>query len=435
MGLFDRFKKQNTQADAKTETVEKKAEAVAETVEEKAEAVEAVAEAVEEKAEAYEATAEAAEKKAEAMENGERRFTLMVEECHKINEDTEAIIVGNLKGTIRKGDTVYVIHPSGRVGITKVQDLEVGPGRATEEATDEKVALTLTDIKDKNVVPRFTVLTSIRPLPYGEEINKDTKVENPWLLGLSMDYAQWVQDNNYLNILIFVICHTNFVVPVSVTPNPNGGNEPLLRFPSLQNPADRTQNVFPVFTDDAALDKWEGIFDENHPKNTTNLKFPEILSICNGTGMVINPFGPTPILLSPQQISQIVNMEGYKQEFGAKEGENVQKAPMEQGANVMVGVPKENEEIRMIKEAIVAFAQQTAEIKRVDFLLKVDIKQERAYMCVVDCEEELAPTLFNSIYQAAAPYFKEVQRMEFLLHGKSKIAVDAVSEKSVIYQV
>ncbi len=434
MGLFDRFKKQNTQEAVKPEKAEEKVEAVeavAASVEEKVEAVEAVAEAMEKKAEAFEAVAETVEEK---IAEGDRRFTLMVEESYKISEETGVIMVGNLQGSIQKGDTVYVIHPSGNIGITKVEALEVGPGRATDVANNERVALNLADIKEKNMVPKFTVLTSIKPQTV---VESGVKVENPHLLGLSADYSKWVQDMAYLNILIYVICHTNYVVPVSMDTNPNGGNQPMLRFPSLQNPADRTQNIFPVFTDDVALDKWEGIFDEKHPKNTTNLKFPEILSICNGTGVVINPFGPTPIYLSPQQISQIVNMEGYKQEFGAKEGDNVQKVPMEQeqGANILVGVPKENDEIRMIKEAIEAYAKQEQNIKRVDFLLKVDVKQERSYLCVVDCEEELAPKLFSGIHQAAAPYFKEVQRMEFLLHGKSKMAVDVVNEKSVIYQV
>ena len=452
MGLFDKFKKQNTQEEKAEETVVQKSEeasaseAVEETV---AEAVQVAEEAsvaeteeeVQKAEEIQESAAETEEEKETVSEvEGERRFTLLVEESYNLQKEQSVVIVGNLHGTIQKEDTIYVLHPSGAITQTKVDALEVGPGRAVDKAENERVAIRLVDIKEMNQVPpKFTVLTSIKPQT---AIDAEVAVENPWLLGLSMEYPKLYQDANYLNLLIYVICHTNYVVPARVegaaTENPNGtivaGNQAMVRFPSLQNPANQSQNVFPIFTDGEALSRWKNLQEDNQLPKMIVLRFPDVVSICNGTGVVINPFGPVTIMLPPENIARIISMEGYKQEFGTKPADNVKPVNMDQEAKILVGVPKEDNEIKMIREAIVTFAKNDASIKRVDFLLKVDVKQERSYLCIVDCPEEKAAELFNGLHKAAAPYFKEVNRMEFMISGKSKLATDVVSEKSVIYQ-
>ena len=433
MGLFDRLKKQkNTEVQETQQVVESpkaaeeiKAEAV--RAEEPKQEVPEAAAPMEEKQTPNEE--KAVDKTLSDTANEGKRFTLMVDDAFQLQENQGVVIVGNVYGSVEIGDAVYVIHPSGAIGLTKVDALEVGPGRATDKAENERVAIRLTDIKDKNQVPKYTVLTGIRPQT---TVDADTKPENPQLLGLSMDYMKLYKEQAYLNLLIYVICHAHYVVPVSMDTTTNAA-QPLLRFPSLQNPANPGQNVFPVFTDEEALDRWKNIFDEKHPKKTTTLKFPDIVSISNGTGIVINPFGPSTIMLPPENIEKIVSMEGYKQEFGANAAAGVKKADIPEG-KIVVGVPKEDNEIKMIREAIAVCAKNEPEIKRVDFLLKVDVQQERSYLCVVDCPEEQAPKLFASIQKAAAPFFKEVQRMEFLLNGKSKLANDVVSEKSCIYQ-
>ena len=250
------------------------------------------------------------------------------------------------------------------------------------------------------------------------------------------------QDSNYLNLLIYVLVHTNYVVPVHLDESVREKVENIaqlkdksvLRFPSLQNHNDPNLRVFPVFTDSVALDNWKTIFNEEHPKYTMLLKFNEILQICNKTGIVINPFGPVPIPLTPEQIQQIVNLEGYKSEFGEVSQVKTPEEPAKQEAKLMIGVPKETEEIRLMKEAIIAHAKTVREIQRVDFLLKVDAQKERAYLCIVDCPKEDAAKFFTGIHKAAAPYLNEVKRLEFLLFGKTKLASDVANEKSCIYE-
>lgn len=429
MGLFDRFKKQNKQDEQEIE--EAKA-----TFSKEKEEVEEVKKQIQKEVEAVKA--EVAQEESEEP-NEPERFTLLVEDCFKLKENQGFVLVGNLHGVLKKNDAVYIIHPSGAIHHSKVEALEVGPGRATERAENEKVAVQLKDLDAQVQIHKFTVLTGIKPQKVTEN---DAETENPQLLGMSMEYPQYYQDSNYLNLLIYVLVHANYVVPVHIEGTLKEKVEnvaqlkdkSVLRFPSLQNHNDPKQSVFPIFTDSVALDNWKNIFDENHPKQTILLKFQEILPICNGTGIVINPFGPMPVPLTSEQIRQIVNLEGYKNEFGESEIVEASKGADGQEPKLMIGVPKETEEIRLMKEAIIAHAKSIKEIQRVDFLLKVDAQKERAYVCIVDCPQEEATKFFTGIHKAAAPYMKEVKRLEFLLFGKTKLACDVANEKSCIYE-
>lgn len=463
MGLFDRFKKQKNEAaealkateavqetEAAKEEVSKEKEAeeistakaepskaAEETETAKAEVQEAVSEPTARKKEAVNQEAKVQENKAEAKEN--RRFTLLVESLSALPEAQGVVVGGNLYGTVQVGDEIYIIHPMGNIITTKVDGIEVGPNQTSDKAENQKVTILLRDIKEVEQVPKYTVLTSIKP-----QTTVDTRVavENPQLLGMSMDYPRLCRDNTYMNLMIYVLCHAHYVVPTSVDQEPvQTGEETAtiqqntrVRFPALQNPADKSKNVFPIFTDWTALANWKNLFDETHPPKSVIMRFPDVVAVSNGSGVVINAFGPTPILLTEALIEQIVGMEGYKQEFGSNAAEAVKKMQMEQDAKVMVGVPKENDEIKLIKEAMLVQAEKEKEIQRVDFLLKVDVQKERAYLCIVDCPEEKATQLFSAIHKAVAPYLNDVKRLEFLLYGKTQLAKDVVSEKSCIYQ-
>lgn len=431
MGLFDKFKKQNKEEEAVETpkvTEEGKAEASVDT--------EKVAETPK-----VEETKAEEEKKPTSGDTAieDQRFTLLVEEGFQLKDDFGVVVAGILYGTVQKGDAVYVIHPSGNVRESKVETIEIGPEQGAEKAQNQNVAIRLADITDKNQLPKYTVLTNIKPQT---EVNVNTVVENPQLLALSREYPRLCKDVNYLNLLVYVACHAHYVVPVSVDnePKANGDGtvtsqkETMVRFPSLQNPKDKSTSVFPIFTDKIALSKWKNVFDEKHPPKTMIVRFPDVVSISKGNAVVLNPFGPTPVMLDAATIQNIVNMEGYKKEFGGNAQGPAQKVPSEQDAKLMVGVPKENDEIKKIKDALKKHANQVEAIKRIDFLLKIDARKERAYLCVVDCPQEQAEKIFKGMNQAAAPYFNEIKSIEFMLYGKSKMANDIVSELSCIYQ-
>lgn len=447
MGLFDRFKKQNKEVQVEDNKVEPEktiTEAEDEAAAPKAEQEKEAAAPKEQEKEAVEAKAEALEEAGpqETVQNvvdENRRFTLVVEDGYSLQDNQGAIVAGILYGEVQKEDAVYVIYPNGTIALTKVDGIEVGPGQEALRAENQKVTIRLNDLKEGKQVPKYTVLTSIRPQT---TVDVNTSIENPQLLALSMDYPRWSKDMTYFNLLIYVICHAHFVVPISLNREPvNNGNtavtfqkETQIRFPSLQDPTDKSRPIFPIFTDWRALSSWKNLFDEKHPAKSMVMSFPDVVGVSKKSGVVINPFGPTAVTLPKEMIERIVNMEGYKQEFVEKRQEGVKKIEMSKEAKIVVGVPKETNEIKLIKDALITYAKSNREIKRVDFLLKMDEKKEKAYLCIVDCPEEQAEKLFQSMYKAAAPYFGEIKLMEFLISGKTQLAKDVANEKSCIYE-
>lgn len=456
MGLFELFKKKkDIQADVAEVADEVKVEETAVKGAQMSEAAVEAEEAVnieetvqtEEKIVTEEASVmpeeSKEEKKAEAVAgvaNDGRRFTLLAEDAHEMENNQGIVIGGMLHGSIQKEDTVYVLLPNGMITLTKVDAIEVGPGQYAERAENQKAALHFHDIKELNKVPRFSVLTSIRPQT---TVDVSTSIENPQLLGLSIDYPRLCKDQTYLNLLIYVVCHTNFIVPTSMDKEPQKNGDgtatftqrTMVRFPSLTDPNDKSKTLFPVFTDWSALSNWKNIFDEKHPAKTMIIKFPDAVAISRGNGIVINPFGPTSILLSSETIAQIVNMEGYKKEFGkeAEQTSAVQKVETNKEAKFWIGIPRENNEVKLVKDGLIAFGKRTEEVKRIDLLLKMDEEKNKAYLCVVDCPEEDAAKYFEKIHKAVGPFLAEIRAMEFLVYGKTKMAQDVVSEQSCIY--
>lgn len=451
MGLFDRFKKQKNAEVQETQQTVEAPKAAEEIKEEEAKAVEtpvrekepkeepvkvmneSTAEPVKAVDEPATVTGEAEVTEKKKTEQEFRRFTLVVEDLSVLPEEQGVVAGGILHGSLQVGDEIFIIHPMGNIITSTVDGIEVGPNQTAERAENQKITVLLKGIKTATQMPKYTVLTSIKP-----QTTVDTRVavENPQLLAMSLEYPRLCKDNNYMNIWIYVVCHAHYVVPARMdgesTSKAQQGTK--THFPALQNPTDKSKNVFPIFTDWAAMSNWKNLFDEAHPPKAIIMRFPDVVAVSKGCGIVINAFGPTYVLLPEQMIEYIVGMEGYKQEFGGTPAETVKKMQMEQEAKVVVGVPKENEEIKLIKEALVTLAEREKEIQRVDFLLKVDVQKERAYLCIVDCPEEQATKLFTGIHKAVAPYLNEVKRLEFLLYGKTKLANDVVSEKSCIYQ-
>ncbi len=425
MGLFDKFKKQTVQEN-EAETIAAEVQEEAKTAEEsgilqEVKTAEAIVEQEESKEPAQEEQKGSAENPVMGVANEGRRFTMLVEDAVQLKDDAGVVVAGNLYGTLQKDDAIYLLLPNGTIALAKADGIEVGPGETADEAKNQKIALHINGIKDRNQIPRFTVLTSIRPQ---QEVDVNVSAENPQLLGLSMDYNRLNKDTTYMSLLIYVICHTRFVVPASADAEEMNENTPI-HFPSLHDPENKDSAMFPVFTDWNALMNWKNLFDEKHPAKSIIMRFQEVLSVCRGSGIVINAFGPTPIILKPEVIWQIINMEGYKQEFGDPVNEQTPK--------MYIGVPKENEEVLAVKAALKAQAEKEDAIKRIDLLLTVDPEQKRTYLCVLECPEDISKDVSTKLMKAASSEFKEVEQMQFVLRENIKLGSNTLNEKSCVY--
>lgn len=432
MGLFDKFKKKAPEEEQVVETAVEKSE-VAEESEQKENVQPIEEEAVSKK------TSETVQDDAD---DADRYFTIMVENAYQLEDDNGVVIVGNLHGKIKKGDKIYVLFPNNRMITSTAEEIEIGPGRRVTEAENDKVALQIFEVKKKELMPPFTIITNIVPNPDAQNAKEIT---NPMLLGMSMEYHNHGPELDYNNVLIYMLCHTRYVVPARLSnENPAPGKVPQMQFPSLLDPSDTSRHVLPVFTDWSALSRWNGIFDEAHPEQAAILNFQEAVKVCQGRGIVINPFGPMVISVTAEHIQQIINLESYKKEFGTGEEsrekkpepiQNASKGASAQKPQMMLGVPKpDNPEVKAVVDAIVAYAKTEADIKRIDLLLKVDLQQKKSFVCVVDCSKDQTARIGAAIEKVAGPKMKEVEKLEFFLYGSAEFVNNMVSNRSIIYQ-
>lgn len=432
MGLFDKFKKKKVEeVDEIKVDVPETEEAVGETIDE-TEVVALEPEASNEDKEATEETAEDADD-----EGG--RFTLLVEDAFQLEEENGVVVVGNLHGKIKKGEKIYILFPNNRMMTSAVEELEIGPGRRVEEAEDDRVAVQIFDVKKKEHMPPFTIITNIVPNPDAQD---GEELENPLLLGMSMEYPKYGQQVAYNNLLIYIMCHTKYVVPASMNADAAApGKAPVIQFPSLAEPNGSGRYALPIFTDWNALSRWEGLMDAGRPVQLLVMPFQDAVEVCKGRGIVLNPFGPMVISLSAENIQQITNMENYKKEFGNRQvqskpaQEEVQQNKTQGQPQMMLGVPKPDKpEVKAVTDAIVACVKQEPDVKRIDLLLKVDLQQKKSFVCIVDCPAEKTAGIGEAIQKAVAPNLKEVETIEFFLYGSAKFVNDMISDNSVIYQ-
>lgn len=435
MGLFDKFKKKKVEEadDIKVDVPE-----TAETAEEIVEEADVTEQEAEAAAEDTEVKEEATEESAKDIDDEGRRFTLLVEDAFQLEEENGVVVVGNLHGKIKKGEKIYVLFPNNRMMTSTVEELEVGPGRRVTEAEDDKVAIQIFDVKKKEHMPPFTIITNIVPNP---DAQNGKELENPLLLGMSMEYPKYGQQVAYNNLLIYIMCHTKYVVPASINSDAAApGKAPVIQFPSLAEPNGSGRYALPVFTDWNALSRWEGLVDAERPVQLLIMSFRDAVEVCKGRGIVMNPFGPMVISLSTENIQQIINMENYKKEFGNRQKQSKPTQEVPQGKpqgqpQMMLGVPKQDKpEVKAVTDAIVAYAQQETDIKRIDLLLKVDLQQKKSFVCIVDCPTDKTAEIGEAIQKAVKPHLKEVETIEFFLYGSAKFVNDMVSETSVIYQ-
>lgn len=261
-----------------------------------------------------EASVEAKEVQEEKVVEAKKDFTLVVEVFRLIDDDKGSIVGGTVHGTVKEGQTVFVIPPSGAVFRTDVARIEIGPDNAVESATDTRVALFLPGINRIDQIPKYAVISSTRPGKDGEVAENELKA-NPQFLGLSMEFPKYSGDNQYMSFFAYILCHTDFITPINKNDVPTADANGSVNFYLINNSADPDKQYLPLFTSVDILSDWKGLMEEE-PK-TLKMSFQDVVKVTeNMDGAVINPFGPMPVPVPKEFIENIISMEGYKREFG-----------------------------------------------------------------------------------------------------------------------
>ena len=248
----------------------------------------------------------------------DRRYTILLEKKTAVEMD-RTDVEGMVHGEIRCGDQLYALYPHQKEQVCRIAAIHAGDQKVAK-AKDMPAVITLTDLT-KQELPAYTVLSSIHPAETQLSSGVNT-AENPYLIGILMEYARFYRDPNYYNLLVYSICHSQYLAAgnaQSVLKNTDImdilPNRTDVGFPAV-TPVGGKEQILPIFTDWDALHRWKDMITAGNSV-TIALNFQQLIPLLQDrfTGLVINPFGPKPFALPKELISSIVSSSGYQKEF------------------------------------------------------------------------------------------------------------------------
>ena len=393
------------------------------------------------------------ESKSENQRNSENgserpRFTLMVENYAVVEGDCFSV-EGQLFGNAKEGEKVYALHRDGTIShltIMKIEESTTFAEQVKKEEQEEtpesqgqrrvKLFFARKDILSPDW--KYAVITDI---PYQIEANVHQAVENPYLLGLSRVFFERQGEGEFLNLFFRELVRSHYLVAIETDGSqPMGekdGSVTLKAGMKLTIPhvtMDRGESALPVFTDWFALgamdQQMEALNQQKEAggkRETMIAGFPQIVSmLTKGEGFVINPYGSQLFYVSPELIHNLMSSPGYQSEFGEAK---VQSVEVKKDAEVLLGYPKENEEVEALHRRLISFAKTHSEIAMLDMLLKRDESGTTSYLIIVDMPEDHCHECFKEIYESCRDLLHRVPYMDFVTLQRGDFAKGARTEE------
>ena len=383
-------------------------------------------------------------------ENGSERprFTLMVENYAVVEGDCFSV-EGQLFGNAKEGVKVYALHRDGTIShltIMKIEESTTFAEQVKKEEQEEtpetqgarRVKIFFSRKEALSPDWQYAVITDI---PYQIEANVHQAVENPYLLGLSRVFFERQGEGEFLNLFFRELVRSHYLVAIETDGSqPMGekdGSVTLKAGMKLTIPhvtMDRGESALPVFTDWFALgamdQQMEALNQQKEAggkRETMIAGFPQIVSmLTKGEGFVINPYGPQLFYVSPELIHNLMSSPGYQSEFGEAK---VQSVEVKKDAEVLLGYPKENEEVEALHRRLISFAKTHSEIAMLDMLLKRDESGTTSYLIIVDMPEEHCHECFKEIYESCRDLLHRVPYMDFVTLQRGDFAKGARTEE------
>ena len=388
----------------------------------------------------------------EQQENHNRaertRFTLMVE-SYAVVEGDRFSVEGQLFGNAKEGEKVYALHRDGTIShltIMKIEESTIFAEQVKKEEQEEtpetqearRVKLFFSRKEALSPDWQYAVITDI---PYQIEANVNLAVENPYLLGLSRVFFERQGEGEFLNLFFRELVRSHYLVAIetdgSLPIGEKDGSVTLKAGMKLTIPhvtMDRGESALPVFTDwfalgamDRQMRAMNQQMEAGWKRETMIAGFPQIVSmLTKGEGFVINPYGPQLFYVSPELIHNLMSSPGYQSEFGKA---RVQSMEVKKDAEVLLGYPKDNEEVEALHRRLISFAKTHSEIAMLDMLLKRDESGTTSYLIIVDMPEEHCHECFKEIYESCRDLLHRVPYMDFVTLQRGDFAKGARTEE------
>ena len=396
------------------------------------------------------------ESKSENQRNSENgaertRFTLMAESYAAVEGDCFSV-EGQLFGNAKEGEKVYALHRDGTISHLMIIKIEKGCALVaqSDKEEQEKTIETSETQGARSVKLFFSRKEALSPdwkyavitdIPYQIEANVNQAVENPYLLGLSRVFFERQGEGEFLNLFFRELVRSHYLVAIetdgSLPIGEKDGSVTLKAGMKLTIPhvtMDRGESALPVFTDWFALgamDRQMGAMNQQMEagwkRETMIAGFPQIVSmLTKGEGFVINPYGPQLFYVSPELIYNLMSSPGYQSEFGEA---RVQSMEVKKDAEVLLGYPKENEEVEALHRRLISFAKTHPDIEMLDMLLKRDESGTTSYLIIVDMPEEHCHECFKEIYESCRDLLHRVPYMDFVTLQRGDFAKGARTEE------
>ena len=381
----------------------------------------------------------------EQQENHNRaertRFTLMVE-SYAVVEGDRFSVEGQLFGNAKEGEKVYALHRDGTISHLTIMKIEESTTFAEQVKKEEQEETPETQgarrvklfFSRKDILSPDWQYAVITDIPYQIEANVNQAVENPYLLGLSRVFFERQGEGEFLNLFFRELVRSHYLVAIetdgSLPIGEKDGSVTLKAGMKLTIPhvtMDRGESALPVFTDWFALGAMDRQMEAGWKRETMIAGFPQIVSmLTKGEGFVINPYGPQLFYVSPELIHNLMSSPGYQSEFGEAK---VQSVEVKKDAEVLLGYPKENEEVEALHRRLIFFAKTHSEITMLDMLLKSDPDGTKSYLIIVDMPEEHCHECFKEIYESCRDLLHRVPYMDFVTLQRGAFAKGARTEE------
>lgn len=381
----------------------------------------------------------------EQQENYDRaertRFTLMAESYAAVEGDCFSV-EGQLFGNAKEGEKAYALHRDGTIShltIMKIEESTTFVEQVKKEEHEEtpetqgqrRVKLFFPKKEAKSPNWQYAVVTNI---PYQIEANVNQAVENPYLLGLSCVFFERQGEGEFLNLFFRELVRSHYLVVIetdgSLPMGEKDGTVTLKAGMKLTIPhvtMDRGESALPVFTDWFALGAMDRQMEAGWKRETMIAGFPQIVSmLTKGEGFVINPYGPQLFYVSPELIHNLMSSPGYQSEFGEAK---VQSMEVKKDAEVLLGYPKDNEEVEALQRRLISFAKTHSDIAMLDMLLKSEPDSTKSYLIIVDMPEEHCHECFKEIYESCRDLLHRVPYMDFVTLQRGDFVKGARTEE------
>lgn len=360
------------------------------------------------------------------------------------------IVRGNLRGSVKAGSEVFLYQGYGNKFSVKIEKIKNDDREYVDEASDERVELEITrgniplptnpDEDASSPIMKFAILTDSAGVENMDDpsCRGMANLGNPRTIAMLCEYGKYGKNPVFFGSTMDCLMTTEFVTIAKISKAANGKS--TVGFISVTPKNGSNASLLPVFTDFKLARKAmeRGFGKEGGPDKCLALNFAQVAAISRDEhhqGFLVNPGGPVTITIPTPLINDMVKTVIFKKRFGEGAADNPSRAlggsgnkALDQflasgGPNVqriVISNPVNTPEFLAIENSVKTYCGAHANIGKLLILIcaPADNRDDKAYMCIVDCPEDAFAAECKGIAEAMKPHMKSIRKIQFQLFSK-----------------